>query len=77
MKPPIIDRLEQDLDNLMSADASPTIAVNEVAAYLGIDPMCIRQMAYNNSCPWAFGYKGDGNGYARVSKLALYRWLMK
>ena len=77
MTPSIIEKLNKGLIELLEADDSPIVTVEEVAKYLDIDKAKLRQIIYSGKCPFAIGMDGGkyGHGYSRINKLAFYNWI--
>ena len=78
MRPPMIDKLQNDLIELIEKDESPSVTIEEAAKLLGQDRDCLRQSIASGTCP--FGYGGTnpgGSRFGRVSKLALWNFLTK
>lgn len=78
-KPIIIDKLNDDLMALVSADNKPYLNTEAVAKFMGMDPSCLRHAIYNNQCPFGVGASKQsyGNGFVKISKLAFYNWITK
>lgn len=75
----LIEKLEAQLEELINETDDPYITVEDAAKIIGTDAAVLRRMIYKGKCPFAIGYAGDShhNGYAKILKLPLYRWLTK
>lgn len=76
--PEIIEKMNQELETLLTKDKEPYVKLEEVAKFLGADAQCLRNTIYRGTCPFGFGYPGDSlhNGYAKIPKLVFYNWVM-
>lgn len=78
MKPTMIEELQRQLVDLIEKDNSPSISIEEAAKILGQDKDCLRQAIAMGTCPFGYGGTGpSGQKFGRVSKLALWNFLMK
>lgn len=78
MKPRIIEALYQELIEAISEDDKPSISIDRAAKILGVDRQTLRVAIANGTCPVGLGGQHpSGSKFGRVSKLALYNWLMK
>lgn len=78
MKPKIIEELYQELIETISEDDKPSISIDKAAKILGVDRQTLRVAIANGTCPVGLGGQHpSGSKFGRVSKLALYNWLMK
>ena len=78
MKPKIIEALYQELIEAISEDDKPSISIDRAAKILGVDRQTLRVAIANGTCPVGLGGQHpSGSKFGRVSKLALYNWLMK
>ena len=78
MKPKIIEVLYQELIEAISEDDKPSISIDRAAKILGVDRQTLRVAIANGTCPVGLGGQHpSGSKFGRVSKLALYNWLMK
>ena len=77
--PEIIKNLEQRLNQLVSKDNKPTVSIDDVAELLEVDREKLMAAAVMGTLPFGFGCPSpakQGNRYARISKLTLWRWMM-
>jgi hypothetical protein len=75
--PEIIEKLQRDLDELVSKDNLPYLKIEDAAKLFDMHKDTLRQSIYNGACPFGFGYpptKGH-SGYGRIPKLTFYRWV--
>jgi len=78
-EPTIINDLEKRLIEALEKDNNPSISIEEAAKILGQDKDCLRVAIANGTCPFGYGgqHKMNGQRFGRVSKMALYRFLIK
>jgi hypothetical protein len=74
----LIEKLKIELDETLSADNLPYIKIETAAKLMGADADCLRQSIYNGTCPFGWGYGGNGlrNGYARIPKLPFRSFML-
>lgn len=78
MKPQIIEELQRQLVEVIEKDNTPSITIEEAAKVLGQDKENLRRAIAMGTCPFGYGGTGpSGQRFGRVSKLALWNFLMK
>lgn len=79
VQPEIISKLIKELINVLEEDDKPCISIDKAAKLLGVDNQSLRIAIANGSCPFGFGgqHERSGSRFGRISKLALWNWMMK